>query len=127
MVVDGKRASSDCCFDYGNAETSGKRRRKRNDGSRILGHRRRLGRIRSGETVRGSPQILKTECSKGNAGYWQYGNTHKTPWPTAQSVIANYATAMLKGLRTTPLRSKPRRSERQARHHVGQRAPHAQL
>jgi hypothetical protein len=33
----------------------------------------------------------------GDAGYWGYGDTHKTPWPTAQSVIADYATGFLKG------------------------------
>lgn len=95
-VVDGKRYSSDCCFDYGNAETTGN-----DDGNGTMeaiywgtdvgwgGHGQGNG-----------PWIaddLENGMFKGNAGGWQYGDTHKTPWPTAKSVIANFANLVLKG------------------------------
>ena len=96
MVVDGKRYSSDCCFDYGNAETSGN-----DDGNGTMEAVYWGTDVGWGGYGQGNgPWIaadLENGMFKGNAGYWQYGNTHKTPWPTAQSVIANYATAMLKG------------------------------
>ena len=96
MVVDGKRYSSDCCFDYGNAETSGN-----DDGNGTMeaiywGTDVGWG----GYGVGNGPWVaadLENGMFKGNAGGWQYGDTHKTPWPTAQSVIADYATAFLKG------------------------------
>ncbi len=34
---------------------------------------------------------------KGNQGGYNWGASHTTPWPTAKSIIAPYATAMLKG------------------------------
>lgn len=37
---------------------------------------------------------------KGDDGYYQYGDSHKTPWPDAKSIVANFVTAMLKGLDT---------------------------
>lgn len=96
MVVDGKRFSSQCCFDYGNAETSGN-----DDGNGTMealywGSDTGWGGYGEGN----GPWVaadLENGMFKGNAGGWQYGDTHKTPWPTAKSVIANYATAILKG------------------------------
>jgi hypothetical protein len=96
MVVDGKRYSDLCCFDYGNASTSGN-----DDGNATMeaiyfGTDTGWGGYGSGT----GPWIaadLENGMFKGDDGYYLYGDTHKTPWPTAKSIVANYVTAMLKG------------------------------
>jgi hypothetical protein len=96
MVVDGKRYSSSCCFDYGNSETTGV-----DDGNATMealywGTDVGWG----GYGIGNGPWVgadLENGVFKGNAGGWLWGDTHKTPWPTALSVVANYATTMLKG------------------------------
>jgi len=96
MVVDGKRHSDQCCFDYGNAETTGN-----DDGPGTMEAIYWGSDVGWGGYGQGSgPWVaadLEDGMFKGNAGGWGYGDSHKTPWPTAQSVIANFATAMLKG------------------------------
>jgi len=96
MVVDGKRVSSSCCFDYGNSETTGN-----DDGNGTMealywGTDVGWG----GYGMGNGPWVgadLENGVFKGNAGGWLWGDTHKTPWPTALSVVANFATTMLKG------------------------------
>ena len=96
MVVDGKRFSSSCCFDYGNSETTGN-----DDGNGTMealywGTDVGWG----GYGMGNGPWVgadLENGVFKGNAGGWLWGDTHKTPWPTALSVVANFATTMLKG------------------------------
>jgi hypothetical protein len=93
MVVDGKRYSSVCCFDYGNAETSGK-----DDGNGTMeavywGTDTTWG----GQGQGSGPWIaadLENGMFKGNKGGWQ---SQSVMTPSAKSVIASYATAMLKG------------------------------
>jgi hypothetical protein len=93
MVVDGKRYSSVCCFDYGNAETSGK-----DDGNGTMeavywGTDTTWG----GQGEGSGPWIagdLENGMFKGNKGGWQ---SQSVMTPSAKSVIASYATAMLKG------------------------------
>lgn len=95
-VVDGKRYSKDCCFDYGNAEKSGN-----DDGNGTMEAIYWGTDVGWGGYGQGNgPWIaadLENGMFKGNAGGWQYGDTHKTPWPTAKSVVANFATLVLKG------------------------------
>ena len=95
-VVDGKRYSKDCCFDYGNAEKSGN-----DDGNGTMEAIYWGTDVGWGGYGQGNgPWIaadLENGMFKGNAGCWQYGDTHKTPWPTAKSVVANFATLVLKG------------------------------
>lgn len=95
-IVDGKRYSKDCCFDYGNAEKSGN-----DDGNGTMEAIYWGTDVGWGGYGQGSgPWIaadLENGMFKGNAGGWQYGDTHKTPWPTAKSIIANWATLFLKG------------------------------
>jgi hypothetical protein len=96
MVVDGKRYSDACCFDYGNAETSGN-----DDGNGTMeavywGTDTGWG----GKGDGNGPWIaadLENGMFKGNQGGYNWGASHTTPWPTAKSIIAPYATAMLKG------------------------------
>jgi len=96
MVVDGKRHSDQCCFDYGNAETTGL-----DDGNGTMEALYWGSDVMWGGYGQGSgPWVaadLENGMFKGNDGGFAWGDTHKTPWPTAQSVIANFATAMLKG------------------------------
>ena len=93
MVVDGKRYSDQCCFDYGNAETSG------NDdgngtmeavyfGSDITWGGQGNGK---GPWIAGDLENGVFKCDKGG---WQ---SQSLQVPSAQSVSANFATAMLKG------------------------------
>lgn len=95
-IVDGKRYSNQCCFDYGNAEKSGN-----DDGNGTMEAIYWGTDVGWGGYGQGSgPWIaadLENGMFKGNAGGWQYGDTHKTPWPTAKSVVANFATLVLKG------------------------------
>jgi len=96
MVLDGTRHSKDCCFDYGNAEINDS-----DDGAGTMEAIYWGTDVGWGGYGQGSgPWVaadLEDGMFKGNAGGWQYGDTHKTPWPTSQSVIANFATTMLKG------------------------------
>jgi hypothetical protein len=92
MVVDGKRYSNQCCFDYGNAETSGN-----DDGNGTMeavywGSDTTWG----GKGDGNGPWVaadLENGVFKGDKGGWQ--TTAVTPG--AKSVIASFATAMLKG------------------------------
>lgn len=96
MVVDGKRYNSGCCFDWGNAETTGN-----DDGNGTMetiywGTDVQWG----GYGMGNGPWVaadLENGVFKGNQGGYLWGDTHKTPWPTSLSVIADYATALLKG------------------------------
>ena len=93
MVVDGKRFSSVCCFDYGNAETNSK-----DDGNGTMeavywGTDTTWG----GQGEGSGPWIaadLENGMFKGNKGGWQ---SQAIVTPSAMSIIASYATAMLKG------------------------------
>jgi hypothetical protein len=93
MVVDGKRYSGNCCFDYGNAETSGN-----DDGNGTMeavywGTDTTWG----GRGEGNGPWIaadLENGMFKGDKGGWQSQSVYT---PSAKSVIASYATAMLKG------------------------------
>ncbi|MEO8900305.1 MAG: arabinofuranosidase catalytic domain-containing protein [Polyangiaceae bacterium] len=93
MVVDGKRSSSVCCFDYGNAETSGK-----DDGNGTMEALYWGTDTTWGGTGQGSgPWVaadLENGIFKGDKGGWQ---SQAINTPSAKSVIAAYATAMLKG------------------------------
>jgi len=93
MVLDGKRYSSVCCFDYGNAETSGK-----DDGNGTMEAVYWGTDTTWGGTGQGSgPWIaadLENGMFKGDKGGWQ---SQAINTPSAKSVIASYATAMLKG------------------------------
>jgi hypothetical protein len=95
-VVDGKRYSAYCCFDYGNAETTGN-----DDGNGTMEAIYWGTDVGWGGYGQGSgPWIaadLENGMFKGNAGGYQYGDSHKTPWPTAKSVVANFANLILKG------------------------------
>ena len=92
MVVDGKRFNNQCCFDYGNAETSG------NDDGDATMEAVYFGSVTTwGGTGSGSgPWVaadLENGVYKSNQGGWQ--TTASTPG--AKSIIATFATAMLKG------------------------------
>jgi non-reducing end alpha-L-arabinofuranosidase len=95
-VVDGKRYSSSCCFDYGNAETSGN-----DDGNGTMEAIYWGSDVGWGGYGQGNgPWIaadLENGMFKGNAGGYQYGDSHKTPWATAKTVNAKYASLVLKG------------------------------
>ena len=95
-VVDGKRYSKDCCFDYGNAETTGN-----DDGNGTMEAIYWGTDVGWGGYGQGNgPWIaadLENGMFKGNAGGWQYGDKNKTPWKTAYTVNANFATLVLKG------------------------------
>jgi non-reducing end alpha-L-arabinofuranosidase len=93
MVVDGKRSSDQCCFDYGNAETSGT-----DDGNATMEALYWGTDITWGGKGDGSgPWVaadLENGVFKGNKGGWQ---SQSLSWPNCKSIIANYATGMLKG------------------------------
>lgn len=92
MVVDGKRYSDQCCFDYGNAETSGN-----DDGNGTMeavyfGSDTTWGGKGDGK----GPWVagdLENGVFKSDKGGWK--TTAVTP--AAKSIVANYVTAMLKG------------------------------
>jgi non-reducing end alpha-L-arabinofuranosidase len=92
MVVDGKRYSDQCCFDYGNAETSGN-----DDGNGTMEAMYWGSDITWGGKGEGNgPWIaadLENGMFKSNQGGWQTTSTS----PNDKSVIAPFATAMLKG------------------------------
>jgi hypothetical protein len=93
MVVDGKRFSNQCCFDYGNAETTGV-----DDGNGTMEAVYWGSDTTWGGTGQGSgPWVaadLENGMFKGDKGGWQ---SQAINTPSAKSVIASYATAMLKG------------------------------
>ncbi|MES1175545.1 MAG: arabinofuranosidase catalytic domain-containing protein [Myxococcales bacterium] len=93
MVLDGKRYSSVCCFDYGNAETSGN-----DDGNGTMEAVYWGTDITWGGKGDGAgPWIaadLENGMFKGDKGGWQ---SQSITTPGAKSVIASFATAMLKG------------------------------
>jgi len=96
MVVDGKHYNNQCCFNYGNAETTGN-----DDGPGTMEC------IYFGDdTDWGGPGLgkgpwvaadLEDGVFKGSDAGYLYGKTHTTPWPNAYTIDANYVTAMLKG------------------------------
>ena len=92
MVVDGKRFSNQCCFDYGNAETSGN-----DDGNGTMEAVYFGSDTTWGGTGSGSgPWVaadLENGVFKSDKGGWQ--TTASTPG--ALSIVATFATAMLKG------------------------------
>ena len=96
MVVDGKHYNDLCCFNYGNAETTGN-----DDGPGTMeciyfGSDKDWG----GPGQGNGPWVaadLEDGVFKGNDAGWQWGKTHTTPWPDALSIEADYVTAMLKG------------------------------
>jgi len=93
MVVDGKRYNDSCCFDYGNAETSGN-----DDGNGTMEAVYWGSDITWGGKGEGSgPWVaadLENGVFKGDKGGWQ---SQSLSTPSAKSVVAPYATAMLKG------------------------------
>jgi non-reducing end alpha-L-arabinofuranosidase len=93
MVVDGKRYSNQCCFDYGNAETDGT-----DDGNGTMEAVYWGTDITWGGMGEGNgPWVaadLENGMFKGDKGGWQ---SQSILTPSAKSVIASYATAMLKG------------------------------
>ena len=93
MVVDGKRFSNQCCFDYGNAETSGL-----DDGNGTMEAVYWGNDITWGGKGEGNgPWVaadLENGVFKSDKGGWQ---SQSLSVPNAKSVIATYATAMLKG------------------------------
>jgi alpha-L-arabinofuranosidase B-like protein len=90
MVVDGKRYNDSCCFDYGNAETTGN-----DDGNGTMEAVYWGSDITWGGKGEGSgPWVaadLENGVFKGNKGGWQ---SQSLSTPSAKSVIAPYATAM---------------------------------
>ena len=93
MVVDGKRHSDQCCFDYGNAETSGN-----DDGNGTMESVYFGSDITWGGKGDGSgPWIaadLENGVFKSDKGGWQ---SQSLSVPSAKTVSANFVTAMLKG------------------------------
>lgn len=93
MVVDGKRYSDQCCFDYGNAETSGK-----DDGNATMEALYWGTDITWGGKGDGSGPWVAADLENGvykcDKGGWQ---SQSISVPSAKSVIASFATAMLKG------------------------------
>jgi len=93
MVADGKRHSDQCCFDYGNAETSGK-----DDGNGTMEAVYFGSDITWGGKGDGTgPWVaadLENGVFKSNKGGWQ---SQSIMVPSAKSVVATFATAMLKG------------------------------
>jgi len=96
MVVDGKHYNDMCCFNYGNAETTGN-----DDGPGTMecvyfGSDKDWG----GPGQGNGPWVaadLEDGVFKGDDAGYLWGRTHTTPWPTAYSIVADFATAMLKG------------------------------
>jgi hypothetical protein len=93
MVVDGKRYSDQCCFDYGNAETSGN-----DDGNATMEALYWGTDITWGGKGDGSGPWVAADLENGvfkcDKGGWQ---SQSLSVPNAKSVIATFATAMLKG------------------------------
>jgi hypothetical protein len=92
MVVDGKRYSSQCCFDYGNAETANV-----DDGNATMealywGSDTTWGGKGDG-TGPWVAAYLESGVYKGNKGGWKTTTT----WPNCKTINATFATTMLKG------------------------------
>src|SRR5512140_314503 len=93
MVVDGRRFSSACCFDYGNAETNSKDNGNGTMEALYFGTDTAWG----GQGDGNGPWIaadLENGMFKGNAGCY---NCYPGPWPSAKSLAYNFVTAILKG------------------------------
>lgn len=96
MVVDGKHYNDQCCFNYGNVETTGN-----DDGPGTMEAVYFGSDVMWGGYGQGKGPWIAADLEDGvfkgsDAGY-NYGKTHTTPWPTAYSIIGNFVTAMLKG------------------------------
>lgn len=96
MVVDGKHYNDQCCFNYGNVETTGN-----DDGPGTMEAVYFGSDVMWGGYGQGKGPWVAADLEDGvfkgsDAGY-NYGKTHTTPWPTAYSIIGNFVTAMLKG------------------------------
>jgi hypothetical protein len=93
MVVDGKRYSDQCCFNYGNVGKTGT-----DEGNATMECIYWGSDITWGGKGDGSgPWIaadLENGVYKGDRGGWQSQSLY---WPDSKSIIASYATAMLKG------------------------------
>ena len=92
MVVDGRRYSKDCCFDYGNAETNGKDNGNGTMAALYFGTDTSWG----GRGDGNGPWIaadLENGMFKGNAGCY---NCNPGPWPSAKSLPYSYVSAFLK-------------------------------
>jgi uncharacterized repeat protein (TIGR02543 family) len=93
MVVDGKRYSSACCFDYGNAETNSQDNGNGTMEAIYFGTDIAWGGQGDGD----GPWIaadLENGMFKGNEGCY---NCYPGPWPSAKSLDFDFVTAMLKG------------------------------
>jgi len=93
MVVDGKRFSDQCCFDYGNAETTGNDEGNGTMEAVYFGNDITWG----GKGQGNGPWVagdLENGVFKSDKGGWQSQNISV---PSAKSIVANFATAMLKG------------------------------
>lgn len=92
MVVDGKRHSSICCFDYGNAETNGKDNGNGTMEALYWGTDTTWG----GKGDGNGPWFaadLENGMFKSDKGGWQTTAVS----PNAKSIIANFAIGVLKG------------------------------
>jgi hypothetical protein len=93
MVVDGKRYSDQCCFDYGNATPSGNADGNGTMEAVYFGNDITWG----GKGEGNGPWIaadLEFGVFKSDKGGWQSQSVYT---PSAKSIVANYVTAMLKG------------------------------
>ena len=93
MVVDGKRYSDQCCFDYGNAETTGNDEGNGTMEAVYFGNDITWG----GQGQGKGPWVagdLENGVFKSDKGGWQ---SQSVQVPSAKSIVANFATAMLKG------------------------------
>ncbi len=92
MVVDGRRFSNVCCFDYGNAETNSKDNGNGTMEALYWGTDTTWG----GKGDGNGPWLaadLENGMFKSDKGGWQTTTTS----PNAKSIIASFATGMLKG------------------------------
>jgi hypothetical protein len=92
MVVDGKRYSSNCCFDYGNAETNSRDNGNGTMEALYWGTDTTWG----GKGDGNGPWLaadLENGMFKSNKGGWQTTSTS----PNAKSIIATFAIGFLKG------------------------------
>ncbi len=92
MVVDGKRSSGVCCFDYGNAELNGKDNGNGTMEALYWGTDTTWG----GKGDGNGPWMaadLENGMFKSDKGGWQTTAVS----PNAKSIIANFATGVLKG------------------------------
>jgi len=92
MVVDGKRYSSNCCFDYGNAETTGN-----DDGNGTMEAVYWGTDTTWGGKADGSGPWVAADIENGMFKCQQGGWQTTATCPNDKSIIANFATAVLKG------------------------------